>query len=466
MNFHHVLPSNTSPETFPQNHASSYSTPIDNPHILRGQWEVGLMSMTHSNCIDTFANDEIVITEFCKDYRCLETIDVPIKIPLSQPETKTRKGIINHFVREFETKLPNLLILQVTDKLQYFCRWKVLSPKYFFILSPGLQKAFGLWNDVLTSIDDHPLNYDHIKDNMKVEEKSSYVILVPKTYQRHEISLKKVNEEIMPQTLIDRFNKFVRVDGIAIAHMSITSGSNIVIEKYTNEYVLFCSESLEHALTYRQAATYRSKVMRFVGHNFSDVFKDKWFVTLHKLNEDNIQSFPKLVRRVSLDRQQFFSHEKAVQFLNEKLNDKRIEFSCDSRQYLQVSIKAEDLTIEFGDDLRDIFAFDANTYTKLGSHVASGKFSLSRRIQYLYIYANICGMTRIGDTQSPLLAAIPFNPKACKLLTEKTFKVPMYVPVVQDRISQIDIGIYDDAGKLVPFHKDAITALRLHFREK
>ena len=74
-------------------------------------------------------------------------------------------------------------------------------------------------------------------------------------------------------------------------------------------------------------------------------------------------------------------------------------------------------------------------------------------------------MIRIGDTEAPLLAVIPFNPKKCNILTEKTFKSLMYVNVKSDYLSQIDIGIYDGNGKLIPFRKDVVTTLKLHFRK-
>ena len=41
----------------------------------------------------------------------------------------------------------------------------------------------------------------------------------------------------------------------------------------------------------------------------------------------------------------------------------------------------------------------------------------------------------------------------------------MYVKVNRNDISQIDIKIYDGAGVLVPFHQDAVTNIRLHFRK-
>ena len=56
MDFYHILPSHSSSSTYPKNDASLFTIPIEPPYILDENWEVGLMNLTHSNCIDTFAN--------------------------------------------------------------------------------------------------------------------------------------------------------------------------------------------------------------------------------------------------------------------------------------------------------------------------------------------------------------------------------------------------------------------------
>jgi hypothetical protein len=124
------------------------------------------------------------------------------------------------------------------------------------------------------------------------------------------------------------------------------------------------------------------------------------------------------------------------------------------------------LTITFDDDLRDILGFLNKTISGKNTHRADKKFSLFRCIQFLYIYSNISENVRIGDTEAPLLGIIPFSKTDNRsILVENIFKVPMYIKVSRDRISQIDIAIYDGAGKLVPFTYDAITTVQLHFRQ-
>ena len=156
----------------------------------------------------------------------------------------------------------------------------------------------------------------------------------------------------------------------------------------------------------------------------------------------------------------------AVLFLNSNVNDKRIKFSYNSTKQITVSITDAALTVIFDDALSDILAFDKDSFTGPISYTGTAPMSLTRCIQSLYIYSNIGSNVRVGNTEAPLLAIVPFpTQKKCKMFTEKSFKSPMYIHVKQNRLSQIDVGIYDGAGDLVPFVPGAVTTLHLHFRQ-
>ena len=131
---------------------------------------------------------------------------------------------------------------------------------------------------------------------------------------------------------------------------------------------------------------------------------------------------------------------------------------------VHVTITSKDISIDFSKDVQDILALDQAHYQGKCHVKGSDVISLTRRINYFYIYSNISEFVRVGDTEAPLLCHFPFNPKLCSVITERVFKQPSYIKVKGNRLSQIDIGIYDDAGKLIPFHRDALTTIRLHFR--
>ena len=86
MSFYHILPSNTSPSYFPANNASQYSTPVENVYDLSGSWELTLMNMTYTNCINTFNNDVMTIDEQCTLKSVLTKTTNPVKVMLSMPK--------------------------------------------------------------------------------------------------------------------------------------------------------------------------------------------------------------------------------------------------------------------------------------------------------------------------------------------------------------------------------------------
>ena len=182
--------------------------------------------------------------------------------------------------------------------------------------------------------------------------------------------------------------------------------------------------------------------------------------------EEKFKGKEKLSKIITLPSFAFDEESEAIRFINSRVKDRRILFGCNKKKHITLKILDESLKLTFDDTLRDIFGFDENIYSGPISFTGSGVFSLTRCIQYLYIYSNIATNIRLGNTESPLLAIVPFtNNNECALLKEKVFKTPMYIRVKQNRISQIDIAIYDGAGQLVPFVADVPTTVRLHFRQ-
>jgi hypothetical protein len=161
----------------------------------------------------------------------------------------------------------------------------------------------------------------------------------------------------------------------------------------------------------------------------------------------------------------FATVEQAVQYLNDVIDDEQIKFTT-HKDILTFRIKRENVEVTIDDTLKDILGFDQNRFTSKNDITASVKLSLTRRINYFQIYSNIGNDIRIGDTQAPLLAMIPYNPKDCSILSERRFEKFHFVNLKSNYIPRIDISIYDDAGELVPFHKDAITSVTLYFRPK
>ena len=163
MDFHHVLPSNTSPNYFPNNNASEYSTPLDNPYDLPGNWEVALTDLTYSTCINTFNNDTMVVEETCSLKACLQRSNRAYKVMLPVPTNrynidKARKEMAGFITTSFQ----GLLQLTMTSDAKW-CDWKLLTDDYYFILSQDIRIMYELWVDGLTPWDESYRNWSKLK---------------------------------------------------------------------------------------------------------------------------------------------------------------------------------------------------------------------------------------------------------------------------------------------------------------
>ena len=443
MSFYHVLPSNTSPDTFPKNNASLYSTPIENPYILNGQWEVALMSITHSNCIDTFNNDVMHITQNNADEETLNRLYFPTKIPLpSSKKTDIQFWIdeINKFEAVIELKRYN-----------EFVKWKIMKGRSV-ILSPDLKHLFNLSSSVLSNKDESNMSHSPFKLNSEVND--PYIIVLRNRY----ITIKPRNTSMNENKLIEKFNAMLYT-GDKIQK----SKDKIVLHKTSDESkVIFFSDKIRKVLGFKHCGYREPGTYQWNSPDFHETFKDEWKAYVYDLNEMRTIS-ARVTHDFVFKRETMLSLEAMIQVLNRV--HKQVKFSLNGEGNLVMKIEKANIDVRFDDDLRDILGFQQNSYRGTEPITAKGAPSLNRMIQYFYVYSNISGMVRIGDTKAPLLAVIPYNAKPCRIKTERNFKVPMYVSVSRDHISQIDIGIYDDAGKLVPFHQDSVTNIRLHFRQ-
>lgn len=447
MSFYHVLSSNAAAQTFPDNHASNFSTPLHKPHIFEGKWEVGLMSMTHSNCVATFDEDSLVIqdsapelSQFSEDME-----ETRISLPLPK-ESDSNEEKCKHFILQIEQSdfLRHVVkVIMNNNQLE----WKVIPKDVFVMVSTDLQRLFRMKSPVLTHYDLFTKLDDAVLGNVIIKE--AY-LTVGKLSEFHQQSVIKPHNQYMDvQQLIQAFNASVKYARLSTNELDVFLNDN--------EFI-FLSPNLRLALGISQAALYGKRKIS-VQLDVALSFKMIWKVSLKKFDSKPCNIWTKVIR---LPRQQFVTHNAALHYLNTL--DKKIVFSWHAHQYLKLNIKKSSMSLEFSSDLMDILGFHKKKYIGKSFVKAERKFSLTRCIQYLYVYSNVGGLIHVGDTKAPLLAVFPFNIKDCKTLQERNFKTPMYVPVINNYFSQINIEVCDDTGKHVPFSQGDTTSLRLHFR--
>ena len=98
-------------------------------------------------------------------------------------------------------------------------------------------------------------------------------------------------------------------------------------------------------------------------------------------------------------------------------------------------------------------------------HIFKFNVDLHRSFSSLFIYSDIADFTFVGDTVTPILRVVPFNPVTELVHVHKEFKNLHYVPVSKCVIDQVYINIKTETWSKVPF-VTVKTMIKLHFRRK
>ena len=458
MSFYHVLTSNVAPKTFPNNSPSNFSTPIYNPYDLNGKWEVAVTQMTHNNCVYTFNGEQYVIEDSVVDKDDLAHLDGHFKVDLKfSKQTLPRDEFFTEFVENVASHTLLKLIFEV-EKFTWSLQYKILHPEFFVLLSRDLQRACQFMSTVLTSHDSLNRSASKPPDNITVTDTS--IIVGKKTFNAVHYQLKERNAEMSIQDLMKIYNEKMPS---SITTMSWHDSKEYIhLNKLSDDgTILILNEGLQDFLKLIIAG-YSLSDNTLISINLrSKDYTLPWTVSLIRIK--NPEPFKVSIAIHNLARKQFTTRSEACHYLN-SLNN-RVTFSVDDQNVTKMKIHGKRVVVKFDDDLRDILAFDKNEYEGPNTFTASSTFSLTRRIHYLYVYCNINELIRIGDTQAPLIAILPYDDSVCVQHIERVFKNPMYVSLIRNNIAQIDIEIRDDAGQLIPFTEGALTSIRLHFRQ-
>lgn len=146
---------------------------------------------------------------------------------------------------------------------------------------------------------------------------------------------------------------------------------------------------------------------------------------------------------------------------------KYFQFAIEHPQRIKLTVFAP-YTIVVQQALTDILCFDQSNIPHQATPVISSDTpSLTRHVDYLYVYTNIGHYVRVGDVQAPLLRYFPFTSSSSSSQKSKTFIKRLFVGLNQSHIEQIEVSIRDGAGELVPFSDaNATTQLTLQFRRR
>lgn len=121
-------------------------------------------------------------------------------------------------------------------------------------------------------------------------------------------------------------------------------------------------------------------------------------------------------------------------------------------------------TFVMSEDLQRYTGLEPPLHTESFSVTSKQDFNPDRGMNLMYVYCDVASHSIVGDTKAPLLRVCNVTGKHGNIVRHTYFQ-PHYVPVGRQEFDTIEIGIYNEVGKPMPFQygKSVIT---LHFRRK
>lgn len=122
-------------------------------------------------------------------------------------------------------------------------------------------------------------------------------------------------------------------------------------------------------------------------------------------------------------------------------------------------------TFQMSHDLQNFTGFtDLPTGERSFNSVAERDFDVNRGLNLMYVYCDIASHSIVGDTKAPLLRVCNVSGKH-RDYVRYTYTQPHYVPVGRHEFDAIEIAIYNELGKPMPFQygKSVVT---IHFRRR
>ena len=474
--FSKILPSNSSVNRFPNNNASSFSIAFDDAEELRGNWEVAVSHVVYSNCLYTFSEESVIIQEGEKTVdRLGKSCRVIVPMHTEPEPIEGMAYILDHF-NKVAGNIIKFELVRTKWKRWTPIKWK-LSQGWLLCLSPRLRRYIGLAGNVLTPHDNYAENEYNLRrwwknTVMDYSDNGLYIDFIKITPDKliTEIEIKEENKEIDINEVVRRFNSRLMYEGKQIAELEEKKTNKYsylsIKKKYNDNIILVTSKDFHSFLRHHTAALYgNERDLYYDQYSFANQINKKWSVLLYRLPTiQHINFADKIIKRITIPSRIIKSTDEAVKYLNSMIKHKNISFSV-NHDIASLAITGNS-TFEMDDTLRDILAFNENSYKGPKTFKAEDVISLSRRIHFFQIYSNIGADVSIGDVQAPILTVIPFNMRECNVISERQIKKLQYVDLRSNYIPRIDIDIYDDNGKYIPFEKDAISMVTLHFRRK
>ena len=507
------LASNVSPEIFPQNHPSKFSTLLANElDLSHGRWEVAVQQIMYPTRVSA-TSEEDTISVYKSEYGYNDLLPHPeskinndlTKFGLELKfqnypslDSQTFQPQIDYILKTVNEnkwiKEKKLLKLEYENKKQKFVL-HILRDDIIIELSKELAKVLCYYETAFHRKETYWAN-----ERFRNKYFADYDKLVLKVYDKTVMYSRKFILPLYstgaPQDYLRNFKLPVARELIstAPAGSSINGdwlfiffpnrGSMSVISylkggeeyvKYEKKVKFFHFEEAETTYLkmkklYHHDGSYRFIVNTPITHEKGDikslnltVYYDIAKDYIRGLEKEPILSFPikpKTEIRTTYD---------LVDALNVNDANYGYKFYYDEEKRRIVARTGPNYGIELSKSLTSILGFEPlndKLLLRNNGFIVAKEFPIvHRNISALYVYSNIIDNIYVGDVLAPLLLTCPYKGKyENDIMYQLEFLNPTFVPLNRSKVLQIDISIHDDAGALIPFIYGK-TILSLLFRQ-
>ena len=516
--FYVYLPSNVSPDTFPNNEPSCYSTILANEiDLVGGNWEVGVQNIIYPTHIaTTSASDKIFVYEKEEYVREILKYDAAyVTVQLSMQKYKTRKAEEKDKAKHSENVAEEILTdinsgKWVEKKGVYMFEFKKSATKFvihnriddlLIVPSEGLKAYLGFQENCFLNGEHWAWSKFDAKKQIKYGDDRCMLFdltLLEKEEIKFHKSWDRSSETFLfTAEVILRFKDFKDDDLLfeptVQLEMNFKRGEMIInvlkasppdIKRYEIPLLLLkLDKDAPKNIKWYNHARY------CLLQNDGGTLVNEKMEHLGKIDKETLakmEAFSATVyfhkQRTVIDTYKEKPMTEVVIKTNKELKDpkdllpslnkfgglhgykfsflehlKRFEVEITGRYYIKLSHSLATI-LGFGSYAEEAACAPA-TYRAIKFPI------LDRSITTLYTYTNIVDVVHIGDVRAALLLSCPFKVSKENNVQQLEFLRPTYTKVNRQKLNQIDIEIRDGAGDLVPFLHGK-TVITLHFRRR
>ena len=518
------LVSNVAPDIFPKNNPSKFSTPLAEEIDVSGDdWEVGVRQIMYpAHVATTGEEDKILVYDYKRDSYKSQLPVPPVKDKNTSPATTFTSSVPNKdqsipssdILRSFNTspwatKAKNFYFLYRKDKKKFILN--NYKDDILIMMNKSMREYLGyqkedicynkgtFWAESNFDEKAKPLgDFTLTMYDLKIMESESHELLwsvdskTKQGFYSENISYEykdTLPDEWFPEAqfsiIINMENKTVKIKPVTtppkkfqkhvktvtfIRFQQLSAGSketksNVNTEKIRTSPVYYVdtlkADGTTFKLPFLKNKTEKPEMENINVRLYYNQFRE---LEMDELISKPIHSFSVSNTKEIKDPAELLSE------LNTKSETYGYEFSYNRRTKRFELIVRSSHGIQMSQSLSDILGFGESDYKSIfrDAKIAATSFPvLHRAITALYVYTNIIDSVYIGNVKAPLLLTCPFKKTNSKqnVTEQQEFLNPCYTALNRSKLQQVDIGIYDDAGTLIPF-LNGKTKLSLHFRRR